>query len=164
VLFAEPVEHLREIFLEGIGHAIDETAAILNQHTTVMHKTLKGAHGGPFATQRSQAFKVALEEVDREESIRGIVLGTAWGEGAAILGQGSRIDGKDDEEVVFQQCGNNGPAGRFKNNRDVPALKSLLELGGPRVDGDGVVFDGGEFRPFLAGGHQADVVLAVSPV
>jgi hypothetical protein len=143
VLFAEPVEHLREIFLEGIGHAIDETAAILNQHTTVMHKTLKGAHGGPFATQRSQAFKVALEEVDREES---------------------RIDGKDDEEVVFQQCGNNGPAGRFKNNRDVPALKSLLELGGPRVDGDGVVFDGGEFRPFLAGGHQADVVLAVSPV
>jgi hypothetical protein len=26
------------------------------------------------------------------------------------------------------------------------------------------VFNGGEFRLFLAGGHQADVVLAVSPV
>jgi hypothetical protein len=84
--------------------------------------------------------------------------------GATIPGQGSRIDGKDDEEVVFQQCGNNRSAGGFQNHRDLPALKSPLELAGPRIDGDGIVCDGGEFRLVLAGGHQADVVLPVCPV
>jgi len=37
VLFAEPVEHLREILLERIGHAIDETAAILDQSPWMAH-------------------------------------------------------------------------------------------------------------------------------
>jgi hypothetical protein len=43
----------------------------------------------------------------------------------------------------------------------IPLKREPLQAGG---DSDGVVFEDSEFRALLSGGHQAYVVLAVSPV
>jgi len=164
VLVAEPAEDLWKILLEGIGHTIDEPAAIIDEGAAILHEALESAHGRTFAAQWGQTFKVALEEVDSEESIGGIILGVARGEGAAVPGQDSRVDWEDDEEVVLEQGRHDGSPRKFEADGDGATAEALLELTGPGVDGDGVVLKDDEFGLVFSGWHQADVVLAVSPV
>ena len=106
---------------------------------------------------------MAHEVVHCELGIGGIVLGAAGHKGFAVLGQALWIDGKEDQEVVFLQCGDDRSFTEFECHGDGPT-EALIQRLRPYLDGFGCVLDTLEYPLLAASELQADVVLCAGPV
>ena len=128
VLVAEPADDLWEVLFEGVGQAIDEPAAVIDEVATVLNQALESAHGGPFAAQWGQAVEVMTEQVEGEEGILGVVLRSTGRECSTVLREHGWVDGEDDEEVVLEEGGDDGTAGELDADGDGPSTEAVLSL------------------------------------
>jgi hypothetical protein len=81
----------------GETHVVaDQTAAMCDEWFESPHRGALGVEGREFVAMLEQ-------ELKREFSVSGIVLGVAGREGFAVLGQSQRIDGEQDKKCVLTQ-------------------------------------------------------------
>jgi len=92
------------------------------------------------------------QELKLEFRVRGIVLGVAGSEGVAVLGQGQRIAGEQDEERVLTQGVDERAFIEFEAHRYRASCKPLLYGPCPRVDGLWCVFESTELPGVRADG------------
>src|SRR5205814_525807 len=124
---AKPVENLREIGLECVGQPVRETHAILNEVAPGLDETPERAHVRALATQASELLGMAAQELERDSGVGRIVLGPAGREGAAVLGEGAWVDGKDDEEVVLEEGGDDGALRQLEAHGDGATAETLAQ-------------------------------------
>ena len=74
------------------------------------------------------------QQLDLELGIGGVVFGSAGGKRFAVLGHGERIDGKEDEEIIFAQCGHDRPFIEFQAHRNRLAVEARVQALDPGVD------------------------------
>jgi len=95
--------------------------------------------------------------------IGGIVLGAAGHKGFAVLGQTLWIDGKEDQEVIFSQRGDDRSFTELECHGDGPT-ETLIQRLRPHLDGFRRVADAFEYAILAASNLQADVVFGTGPV
>ena len=109
IFLLKPLQHLREIVLQGTGEAIGDPHFIPDYAATVFDELFEGAHGGALRLERLQLVAMGEEQFELEVSVRGVVFGPAGGEGFAIPCQRQGIDREEDLKVILAQGGDQGP-------------------------------------------------------
>ena len=71
-----------------------------------------------------------LEEVEQIIGIGGIIFAVRGGESLAILGEGGRVDGIEDEEVVLQQRVDQWPTRLLETDGDGLTSEALAQREG----------------------------------
>src|SRR5205814_6578322 len=100
----------------------------------------------------------------RDSGVGRIVLGPAGREGAAVLGEGAWVDGKDDEEVVLEEGGDDGALRQLEAHGDGATAETLAQGACPCVDDRGPMLDDRELEGIGLRDLEADIVLSVGPV
>jgi hypothetical protein len=123
----------------------DQTAAMCD-------KWFEGTHRGALGLEGLECVARLEPELKREFRVRGIVLGVAGREGFAVLGQGQRMDGAQEEERVLTQGVDERAVIEFEAHRHRASCKPLLYGLCPRVDGRWLVFESTELPGVSADG------------
>jgi len=160
----KPLQDLGIVGLEGKGQAIGDSDAVLDQIAPGLDELPERPHVRSFAAQRLELVTVTEQQVQSDLGIGGIVLGTARGERAPVLGQCGGIDGEDDEEVVFQEGGDNRSLAELQTDRDRADGEALTKALCPFSDRQGLVIEYRRLGSVGASCRQGDIVLAVCPV
>jgi hypothetical protein len=105
------------------------------------HRGALGVEGLEFVARREQELKLKF-------GVSGIVLGVAGREGFAVLGQGQRIDGEQDQKVVFTQGIDERAFIEFEAHSNGASFEPLAYGTCPLIDGLWVVLKHHEL-PFV---------------
>jgi hypothetical protein len=114
--------------------------------------------------KRGALVAVCEEECALECGSGGVVCGPAGGKRFTVLGQGERIDGKEHEEIILAQGGDNGPFIQLKTHRNGLSVEPRAQGLDPRVDRFRAVLEHQKLSSLRASGLEADIVFGVSPV
>lgn len=126
-----------------MSHTIGHTDAILNERASSLDEMLERAHAGAIALKNSEFLGMPKQEVESDFRVGRIVLGATGSEGAPIASQRRRIDRKQNEDVVFQKCGDNGAFGELQTDGDFTVAKVLTQALSPGLDGRGAMLEDG---------------------
>lgn len=137
----KPLQNLREIVFEGTGQTIGQTDFVADQTTAVFDELCQGAHSGALRGECSELVAVFEEQFDLEFGIGGVIFGPARGKRFAVLGHGERIDGKEHEEIIGAQRGDDGPFIEFQAHRDGLSVEARAQGLDPRINRLGAVFE-----------------------
>ena len=152
VFVVEPLEDVREVVLQGTGKAIREAHFVADQTAAMFDKLFEGTHRGALGLEGLEFVAMLEQELKLEFRVSGIILGMAGREGFAVLGQGQRIDGEQDEERVLTQSIDERAFVEFEAHRHRASCKPLLYSPCPRVDGLWFVFESTELLGVRADG------------
>jgi hypothetical protein len=101
IFVLKPLQDMREVVFQGTREAIGD-AHFVADHTAAMFDELRqGTHRGALGVKGLKFVAMLEQEFKLQFGVSGIVFGVAGREGFAVLGQGPRVDGKQDKEVVF---------------------------------------------------------------
>jgi hypothetical protein len=164
VFVVEPWEDVREVVLQGTGQAIREAHVVADQTAAMVAKLFEGTHGGALGLEGLELVAMLAQELKLECRVRGIVLGVAGSEGFAVLGQGQRIDGEQDEERVWPQGLDQRAFVEFEAHRHRASCKPLVYGLCPRVDGLWFVLESTELPGVRADGLSADIGFGIGPL
>jgi hypothetical protein len=126
---------------EGTSQAVGQTDFVADQATAMLDELRQGAHGGTLGAEWGELVAVFEEALDREFGIGRGIVGPARGKRFAVLGHGERIDGKEDEEIIFAQCGHDRPFIEFQAHRNRLAVEARVQALDPGVDRFRPVFE-----------------------
>ena len=104
------------------------------------------------------------EDLQDLVGIQRIALGAAGFEGFAELGHRERMEWVKDQEVIALQGMDQAPARLLDGHCDGPAAKAVAQLGHPRADEFGFLFQGAGFLFGLASRLQTEDVLLIGPI
>ena len=135
VFLLKPLQHMREIVLEGTGQAVGEPYFVADHAATVFDELCEGAHRGALWLERLQLVAMGQQQFELEFGIRRVVFGPAGRKGFAIPRQRQRIDRKEDEKVILVQGRDNGPFGEFEADGHGLAVEPRTQRGDPRING-----------------------------
>ena len=119
---------------------------------------------GLWGGERGELVAMCEEEFDLEFGIGRVIFGPARGKRFAVLGHGERIDGKEDEEIIFAQRGHDRPFIELQAHRNRLAVEARVQTLDPRVDRFRTVFEVQKLPARGASGLQADIVFGIGPV
>ena len=139
VFLLQPVQHMREIILEGTGQAVGDPDFVTDHATAVFDELCEGAHRGALRLERLQLVAMGEQQFELEGGVRGIVFGSAGREGFAIPRQRQGIDREEDQKVILAQGGDQGALVEFETDGYGLAVEPRAQRGDPRVDGLGGV-------------------------
>jgi hypothetical protein len=123
LLVAKPLQNLRKILLEQMGDAIGESHSILDQIAATLDEAPEHGHGRCLLAEAGELVTMAGQDVDGHLGVRGVILGPAGGEGAAIPRQGRGVDREEYEEVVLEESRDDWALGQLDADGDRGALK-----------------------------------------
>ena len=109
VFLLKPVQHVREIVLEGTGEAVGDPHFVADHAAPVFDELGEGAHGGALRLERLQLVAMGEQQFELECGVCGVVFGPAGREGFAIPRQRQRIDREEDQKVIL--CARRRPGG-----------------------------------------------------
>src|SRR2546425_1670783 len=164
IFILKPLQHLREIVLQGTGEAVRDPHFISDHTAPVFDELCECAHGRTLWLERLQLVAMGKEEFELEFSIRGVIFGPAGRKGFTIPRQRQGIDREEDEEVVLAQGGDQRPFVKFKADSKRLAMEPCAQRGDPRVNGLGRVL---ELKALPFGGArslEAPIMFGISPV
>ncbi|HKO92437.1 MAG TPA: hypothetical protein VJU61_14850 [Polyangiaceae bacterium] len=107
---------------------------------------------------------MAQQEFESQLGVGRVVLGTARLEGATVASQRRGLNRKQDEEVVFEQGGDDRSLAELERDGDRGSSEALPELVSPGANGCGPVLQHGALSLVRTGQREAHVVLLVGPV
>lgn len=126
---------------EGIGddhppHRWSAVTHFVADQLAVMFDELRqGTHYRALGGQVLQFVAMLEQEFHLEFGVRRIIFGMTRSEGFAVLAQGRRVDGKQDEEVIFAEGVDKRAFVEFEPHSDRGHCEPLLEGTCPRVNG-----------------------------
>jgi hypothetical protein len=97
----DPLPDMREVVLQGPGEAMGEAHVVADEAAAMFDELRPGTHRGTLGGERRQLVAMLEQELEQEFSGGGVVPGVAGREGLALLGQGLRMDGAQDQQRVF---------------------------------------------------------------
>jgi hypothetical protein len=107
---------------------------------------------------------VSKQAFELEFGISGVIFRVAGGEGLAVPGEGERMNREQDEELVFAQCGAQGPLVEFQAHSDRLASKALAKGTDPLGNGCGSVGQNPALSFVGVSGLEAEIMLGIGPV
>jgi hypothetical protein len=164
IFLLQPVQHVREIVLEGTSQAVGDPDFVTDHAAAVCDELGEGAHRGALRIERLQLVAMGEPQCELECGVRGVVFGSAGREGFAIPRQRQGIDREEDQKVILAQGGDQGALVEFKTDGYGLAVEPHAQRGNPRVDGLGWVL---ELAVFTFGGAshlEAPIMCGISPV
>ena len=164
VFLLKPVQHVREIVLEGTGQAVGAPDFVADHAATVFDELGEGAHRGALWLERLQLVAMGQQQFELEFGIRGVVFGPARCEGFAIPRQRQRIDRKEDEKVILAQGRDHGPFGEFEADGHGLAFEPRTQRGDPRINGLRGVSELKALTFCGASGLETNIMFGICPV
>ena len=128
IFLLQPLQRLRKRVFEGTGQTVGQTDLVADQTPTVFDKLRQGAHGGTVGGECRELVAVCEEQFDLECGIGGVICGPARGKCFAVLGHGERMDGKEDEEVIWHSADTIGPLLSSRHTATGWPLKRVCRL------------------------------------
>ena len=107
---------MREVVFQGTRQAVSDPHFVADHAAAVFDELGEGTHCGLWGLQRLQLVAMGEQQCELEFSVCGVIFGPAGREGFAIPRQRQGIDGKEDEEVVFAQGGDDGAFVEFETH------------------------------------------------
>ncbi len=153
-----------KIGLERVREAVGDAHAVLHEVAPLYDQAAQLSHGDAVAAEWCDALGVTTEQVERELGVRGIVLGIARHEGLAVPSERARVDGEDDDEVVLQQRGDDGPVLQLDRDGDGCSAEALAQPVEPGLQRDRAMLDDAALELVASRHLEAHVVLLVGPV
>ena len=95
----------------------------------------EGTPRGALGVEGRELVAMREQELTRPCDVRGIVLGVAGREGVAVLGQGQRMDGAQDQQCVLTQGLDERALIEVEAHRHGASFAPLAYGPGPRIDG-----------------------------
>ena len=108
VFVVEPLEDRREVVVQGTGEAIRETYVVADQTTAMFDEWFEGTYGGALGGEGCEFVAMREQELTLEFGVSRVVLGMAGREGFPVPREGEGVDGKEYEEVILTQRGDDG--------------------------------------------------------
>ena len=108
VFVVEPLEDMREVVFQGTGEAIRETYFVADQTTAMFDEWFEGTYGGALGVEGVEVVAMREQELKLEFGVSRVVLGMAGCEGLPVPREGEGVDGKEYEEVILTQRGDDG--------------------------------------------------------
>jgi len=135
VFVLKPLQAVREVVFQSTREAISDAHFVADHPTAMFDELRQGTPRRALGVQGLQFVAMLEQEFQLEFGIRGIIFGMTGREGCAVLGQSPRVDGKQDEEVVFTEGIDERAFVEFEAHSDRASCEPLLEGTCPRVDG-----------------------------
>jgi hypothetical protein len=110
---------------------------------------LERPYRGALGDERLKLVAMLEQQLERQCSVGGVIFRMTRSKGFAVLSEGTRIDGEQNEERVFPYGIDERAFGEFETHRNGVSCEPLLEGTCPRIDGLGLVFETTEL-PFVA--------------
>ena len=126
VFVLKPLQDVREVVFQGTGEAIGEAHFVADHTAAMFDEWVKGTHRGALGGEGLKCVAMLEQEFKWQFGVRGIVFGMTGREGFAVLGQGPRIDGEQDEEVIFTQGVDERAFVAFETHSDRASCEPLL--------------------------------------
>lgn len=161
---AQKLQRQREDILEPLSQALSQGGASVDRLSPQFGEDAEGASGGVIGPPRAQFGVMLPEEIDKQVSVRGVVLGSAGGEGFAVACELFGINWEEDEEFIPHERMDHTPTRLFDADRAGFAVKACAEFGDPGLESVRVVFEGGDRGFCRAIGEDRDGVLVVAPI
>ncbi len=164
VFVVEPWEDRREVVCQGTGEAMGATYVVADQTTAMFAEWFEGTYGGALGGEGWELVARREQELTLELGVSRVVLGMAGREGWPVPRAGEGGDGKEDEEVILTQRGDDGPLVQLETEGKGLPLEPRAPGAHPRIDGVWLVFADAELTCLGASCLQADLVLSLRPV
>ena len=100
IFVLQPVQHLRDIVLQGPGAAMGDPHCIPDHAAPVCDERFEGAHGRTLRLERLQRVAMGEEECELACGMRGVVCGPARRKGFTVPRQRQWMDREKDEKVI----------------------------------------------------------------
>ncbi len=126
VLVLKPLQGVREVVFQRAGEAVGKAYFVADQTAAMFDELRKRTHGGALGVEGLQLVAMLEQELELQFGVSGVVFRMAGGEGFAVLGQGGRVDGKQNQVLVLTQGGDEGAFVEFKAHRDGASCEPLL--------------------------------------
>jgi hypothetical protein len=101
VFVPKPWQDVREGVLQRTREAMRDAHVVADQTAAMVDELRQSTHCWALGVQRRQCVTMREQECKLEFGVSGVVFGMTGREGFTVLGQGPRVDGKQDEEVVL---------------------------------------------------------------
>ncbi len=164
VFVLKPLQHLREIVLQGTGEAIGDPHFISDHAATVFDELFEGAHGRTLRLERLQLIAMGEEQFELEFGIRGVVFGPAGRKGFTIPRQCQRIDREEDQKVILAQGGDQGTFGEFEADGNGLTAEPRAQRSDPRLNGLGGVIELKALTFCGASSLETNIMFGICPV
>jgi hypothetical protein len=164
VFVLEPLEHLREIILQGTREAVGEPDFVVDHAAAVFDELVERAHRGALWLEWLERVAMGEEQLELEFGVGGVVFGPAGGEGFAIPRQGQRIEGKEDQKIILAQGGDQGPFVEFKADSNGVAVEPCAQCADPCLDGLGRVLECEALAFCGARSLETHIMVGIRPV
>ena len=126
VFVVKPLEGVREVVFQGPGEAVGDAHLVAEHAAAMCDEWLKGTHGGALGVKGLQVVAMLEQEFKLQFGGSGIVFGMAGREGFAVLGQGPRVEGQQDQECLFTQGVDERAFVEFEAHSDRVSCEPLL--------------------------------------
>jgi hypothetical protein len=164
VVIVEPLEDMGAGVFEGTGEAIGERHVVADQAAALCDELFEGTPRGALGGAGLEFVARLEQELKLQFGVSGIVLGVAGREGFAVLGQGQRIDGEQDQNCVLTQGLDERAVIAFEAHSHGASVEPLAYGTCPRIDGLWCVRKPHELPFVVADGLSADIVCRVGPI
>jgi hypothetical protein len=126
VLVVTPLSGVREVVFQGTGAAVGEAPVVADHAAALVDEVRKGTHGGALGGKGRQGVARLAQACTWPFGGSGIVLGRAGSAGCAVLGQGPRGDGEQDQEGRWTQGVDERACGKFEAHSDGVSCAPLV--------------------------------------
>jgi hypothetical protein len=164
VLVVNPWEDLGAVVFSGTGEAMRETHVVADQTAARCDEWFEGTHGGAWGGEGRELVARREPALTLECRVRGIVLGVAGRAGVAGLGQGQRLAGAQDPQVVLTQGGDERACIACEAHGHRASCEPLSSGPCPLSEGLWCVLKNHELPCVVADGLSADLVCGIGPI
>ena len=164
VFVLEPLEHLREIVLQGAREAVGESYFISDHAAAAFDELVERTHRGALRLEGLELVTMGEEQFELEFGVGGVVFGPAGGEGFTIPRQRQRIEGKEDQKVILAQGGDQGTLVEFEADSNGLAVEPRAQRADPYVDSLGRVLEDEALSFCGSSSLETNIMFGIRPV
>src|SRR5262245_32742152 len=97
----KPLQDVREVVFERTGEAVDEEHFVADETAAMFAELLERPYRGALGDERLKFVAMLEQKLELQFSVGGVIFRMTRSKGLAVLSEGTRIDGEQNEERVF---------------------------------------------------------------